>query len=440
MTTTTPTTARAPRPPLPVPFYYGWVMAAVSALTLAVVFGYRFVFSVTFVPLLQEFGWDRATTAGIVSAQVLTYGVLVPVTGVIVDRIGPRVIIPIGVAIATGATLLTSQAHELWQFYLLFGPLAALGTAMGGYIPIFVLMNAWFQRKRATAFGIALAGNGGSFVMAGIGQVLIEHVGWRWAMGLMAAGLGGLTLLLTAVLLRRLPSDVGQEVDGDPAPAAGAPSPAAARMEVVDTAWAARRWTARAALATVPFWCFFWANLTLWGIANSMLTQHQAAYVLDAGHTAGAVAAMVGMYGVALVAGNLCGFLADRFGREVVYTGGCLCVFAGLVVLLLATNPELPWLLLVYAVLFGFGFGIISPTATAAIADVFAGPHLGAINGLVVVSFGLGGSFSPWLAGYIYDQTHTYLPAFLLALACIAASVALMWVARPSRVRAVRRP
>ena len=62
------------------------------------------------------------------------------------------------------------------------------------------------------------------------------------------------------------------------------------------------------------------------------------------------------------------------------------------------------------------------------IADVFQGPNLGVINGLVVTSFGLGGSFSPWLAGWVFDHTGSYVPAFLFALSAVVVSAVLIWV------------
>jgi MFS family permease len=172
-------------------------------------------------------------------------------------------------------------------------------------------------------------------------------------------------------------------------------------------------------------------------MANSMLTQHHAAYALDSGHPPAAIAAMVAVYGAGVVAGNLSGFLADRFGRELTYSGGCVAIFAGLIMLMVAGNPQAGWALTVYAALFGYGFGLISPTGTAAIVDVFQGPHLGAINGLIVVSFGLAGAFSPWLGGFIFDQTGSYTPAFVVALASVVAAATLVWVARPSSVRRV---
>jgi len=51
----------------------------------------------------------------------------------------------------------------------------------------------------------------------------------------------------------------------------------------------------------------------------------------------------------------------------------------------------------------------------------------------------LADTIGPWLAGFIYDQTQTYLPAFLLSLASVLLACVLIWIARPSAVRAVRR-
>ena len=129
---------------------------------------------------------------------------------------------------------------------------------------------------------------------------------WRFAALTLAVVLGGGTLAATALLLRRRPEDVGQTVDGEPPTSAGQAGPQRGALQVVDAAWAGRNWTAKSALRTLKFWCFFTANLTVWGIANSMLTQHHAAYAQDAGHSSATIAAMVGLYGITNVIGNLC--------------------------------------------------------------------------------------------------------------------------------------
>ena len=421
-------------------FYYGWVMVGSSAVTMSIIGGFRFSFTVFYVAILSEFGWDRASTAAIASVNVFTYGALVALSGVFVDRFGPRVMIPVGAAIYSGVMMLSSQASELWHFYLLSGVLGGLGFALCGYIPHFVVLTNWFVKRRGRAYGLAQAGNGTSFLIAALSQVLITAFGWRGAYLFLGGVLGVPAVLLPLVLIRRHPHDLGLQPDGESSEAT--PSPEANRryhLQVVDERWVGTQWTLKTVAKTRQFRALFLANLLIWGFGFTLVMTHQAAYARDAGHSQATVALMLGLYGVVNIAGSLCGFLSDRLGREITYTLGACCAALGLVALLLAVDPTQPWLLLAYTALFGFGLGLAGPAMSAAHADLFQGPHFGAINGLIVTGFGIGGTISPWLAGFVFDRTQTYVPSFLLAIGAILAACALMWVARPSAVRAVRR-
>ena len=46
------------------PFFYGWVIIAVTFVTMAIGVNARTAFSLLFPPILGEFGWDRGVTAG----------------------------------------------------------------------------------------------------------------------------------------------------------------------------------------------------------------------------------------------------------------------------------------------------------------------------------------------------------------------------------------
>jgi len=52
--------------------------------------GLYFSFPVFFVALLDEFGWSRGATAAAFSISSVVQGVLSPVVGILVDRLGPR--------------------------------------------------------------------------------------------------------------------------------------------------------------------------------------------------------------------------------------------------------------------------------------------------------------------------------------------------------------
>jgi nitrate/nitrite transporter NarK len=67
-------------------------------------------------------------------------------------------------------------------------------------------------------------------------------------------------------------------------------------------------------------------------------------------------------------------------------------------------------------------------------ADVFAGPHLGAILGVVQAGGGLGGAIGPYLGGWLFDVTGSYGLAFMAASVAVTGSAVAAWfAARPGR-------
>ena len=71
------------------------------------------------------------------------------------------------------------------------------------------------------------------------------------------------------------------------------------------------------------------------------------------------------------------------------------------------------------------------------VAEIFEGPHYGAIFGTLTVALIGGGAAGPWIAGVIHDATGSYRLAFLLAIACCVVSAAAIWIAAPRKVRLV---
>jgi cyanate permease len=56
---------------------------------------------------------------------------------------------------------------------------------------------------------------------------------------------------------------------------------------------------------------------------------------------------------------------------------------------------------------------------------------------MMVLGFSLGGTLSPWLAGYLYDTTGSYDSAFALLIAALLASALMMRLVAPGKLSPV---
>jgi MFS family permease len=87
------------------------------------------------------------------------------------------------------------------------------------------------------------------------------------------------------------------------------------------------------------------------------------------------------------------------------------------------------WLLYVYVIFFGIGFGSRAVIFSALTADIFSGKGFGAILGYSTVAVGVGGALGSYLGGVFYDWTGSYLVSFGLSAIVLAGSDACIWLA-----------
>lgn len=420
-------------------FYYGWVIVAVAFVCLALAYSAWHSFSIFFVAILAEFGWSRASTALVGSLIMVVYALFSPVSGFLVDRLGPRVVIPAGGVVLAGGLFASSRIAEPWHIYLFYGVITAIGINLVGNMANFVVLANWFSRRRGTAVGIASSGIGlGMLIIVPSLQAIINTAGWRTA--LLALGLTVLVVVpaVAAIFHRHRPEDMGLLPDGGPAAvgkaAAARPRPA---LRVVDHAWAERNWTIRSAAATGRFWLMLCAFL-LGSLSHQSVMVHQVAYLVDRGLDPMWGASMVGLVGICGSGGKvLWGWVSDRIGREGAYTLGMACVLAGVLILGLVVDPTQPWRTYLYAAVFGVGYGVTAPLSPLIIADVFQGKRFGSIYGMVYIGSGAGAAIGPWVSGLLFDLTRSYTASFTMSVVAAALSALGIWLAAPRKVRQV---
>jgi len=423
------------------PFFYGWVIVAVSFVTLALGVSTRTSFSLLFPPLLDEFGWDRGVTAAAFSIGFLASTIYAPFSGSLIDRFGPRPVLSLGVVLTSLGMATTPFVTEPWHLYLTLGVLVVGGAFLIGYVGHSFFLPNWFVRRRGLAVGIAFSGVGiGAITVLPLLQYIIEKIGWREACWSMAIVLAVLLIPLIATFQRRHPNDLGLEPDGATAAReadadAWSDKPAA---NVVDAAWAATEWTLARVLRTARFWWLF-VGYTSVLFAWYAVQVHQTKYLTETGFSASQAAYALGMVGLGGIAGQIgLGHLSDRIGREWAWSASCagyiLCCAA---LLLLPQHPGSTVLYIVIIASQGLlGYGLTSVLGAIPL-ELFEGRRYSTIFGVLSIGIGLGCAAGPWVTGVIYDAAGSYVLAWWLAIGLCALSLLCIWLAAPRKVRAV---
>ncbi len=411
--------------------HFPWVIVGISFIVLGLVYSAWYSFSIFFVSLLREFGWNRSTAAGAFSLFILIHGLIGLPVGKMVDRLGPGKIFIWGSLFLAGGLGLCSLIHAHWQFYLFFGVITAIGVGTTGWIPNTTIIQQWFREKRGLPFGMISAGVGiGILLYVPSLQHLILRVGWRRTYLVMAFSIPLVIITAAIVLLRRPPPCAAETVGASSPSFSGDPC-------AVDRAWVSRTWTVREALRTWQFW-----HLCLLFLSSNFVIQailaHQVAFFVDQGVNALRASYIVGTIGIVSIPGKVFwGTLSDRIGRELTYTLGLGCSFAGILCLILFAGFRSPFLPYAFAVSFGMGYAATASLAPLIIADFFSGKSFGSMVGTLWIPNGLGAAGGAWVAGLLFDRTGNYLTAFILMIGCTLCACLSIWKAAPRKIRSV---
>jgi len=396
-------------------FFYGYIIVVVAFLLMLMMWGAYYSFGIFFEPLLAEFGWTKAMTSGAFSLSFFLTGILGVFAGRLTDRFGPRVVLTVcGFFLGLGY-LLVSQTSTVWQLYLFYGVVVALGMS-ASVIPLQSTIARWFVKRRGTINGIIISGIGvGMVIIPPIAQWLISSYGWRTSY--IVVGITALvTIILTAQFLRRDPGKMGQLPYGEGELEIKVSSP--------DTGFSLRE-----ALRSWQFWTLVMA-LLCFTMGEGTILVHIVSHAIGLGISAASAALIIPVIGAISIPGRiLLGMAGDRIGNRPAYVIGFVFLSVSLFWLLVA--KEL-WMLYLFAVIYGFGYGGLSALISPIIAELFGLSSHGVIMGVVIMFGGTGGmAIGPLLAGHIFDITGSYQSAFLMYAAISVIGLILVSRLRP---------
>jgi len=415
-----------------IPSHFAWLIVGFSFITLALVYGVWYSFSVFFVALLKEFGWSRSIGAGAFSLFIIVSSIISPFVGNMVSSARPRRAIIWGSLLMGVGLALCSFTQTWWQFYIFFSLITAVGLGATGWVPHITIIQYWFKEKRGLATGIVSAGIGiGILVCVPSAQYLIIQLGWRIAYRIMAIFIPLIVISLAILFLKTPPQTASHQIE------VGIPVKTTKDPLVINEEWASRSWTVQRAMATRSFWLLALAFFLGSFIIQSVFA-HQVVFFVDRGLEALLASYIVGIVGVVSIGSKiLWGALSDKIGREITYTIGITCSILGMLLLILFNllpSPSLPYF---YAIFFGMGYAVQAALPPLITADFFEGHAYGGIFGTLMIFVGIGGAFGVWFAGFLHDQTGSYVPVFIITIICAFFSCLNIWWVAPGKIRIV---
>lgn len=428
MNEVTTTTGRKPR------YFYGWNIVGASFLAHI---AYRehasSLLGFFLKPLQNEFGWSRTGIAAVQSIGSISEAPVTLVVGPLIDRYGPRVLMPIGAIIVGLAMLGVTQINAIWQFYLLRGVTVAIGFTLMGRLVTDVAINNWFIKKRGRAIAIAQLGSTlSNIIFVPVTVFVIATSGWRTMFVVFAVVTWLVVLIPSAILMRRRPEDMGLYPDGIKSSAMEASSPGKKHAAPDNEASLPLEpvWSRREVLMTGTFWL-----LSLGFAVNRMAFQainlSLAPYIQDLGYGEAMLAAVMTLRPIiTAVSLPFMGFLSERAHRVIVRV--IPFVLQGIAVFFFLSADESEFLWFAVA-LYGLGHSGVVVIEGIIWANYFGRLSLGMVRSLAfLVAFGFVAS-GPIAINAVFDVLGSYRPAFIVIISLSAIVAFIMGVVRPPK-------
>ena len=381
--------------------FLGWRMVAVAFFVDFIAVGFFFhSYGIFFKAIATEFGDSRLGVSVGISVTQGVGALLAPFIGRAADRYPLKNIIATGaIAMGSGFVLLKFVQTPL-QFYLVLGVFIGFGAGAMGQLATSKLVSNWFVLKRGTALGIAATGISVSgVIMPAITAWLIGEYGWR--NGFLVNGIITLTVVVPVVLRLVItrPEDVGLLPDGETQ---------TSTLPQVKPPLKTREF-----IGNPNFW-YLVATIGLLFCVQSATLIHMVPQLTDRGislFSASFIASCTAFFGIL---GKLYyGALVDRWDvRNALWLAIVFQVTGQLCMLFVPGYFGF----LVGACLFGFGMGGIVPMQGAIVGAAFGRANFGRVLGAIRPPMSVFHLLGVPFAGWVYDKTGSYEPAFLTFL------------------------
>jgi len=305
--------------------FYGYAIVIIGVVMMVVSWGSYYSFGVFFNPLLDEFHWTRAMTAGAFSLAAIVQGAAGIAAGGLNDRYGPRVLMAVSGILLGISYICMSQVTEIWQLYIFYGLFNGIGMA-GPVNTIIPTVAHWFTKRRGVMAGIVMAGIGlGAVIVPFLANYLITIT--RWQTAYLYVGITIMVIIL--VLSRFLFKDPA--VKGQLALGAGESVKSAVATNPVSLSFSQ-------AAKTIQFWLVA-GMMVCYGYVLFTIMVHIVPHARDMLITADRAALIITTIGISSIIGKIVmGYVTDSIGARKAFLISFIMMGAALFSLLALTE------------------------------------------------------------------------------------------------------
>jgi MFS family permease len=397
-----------------------WWLVIAGCITHAVNTGFSYFGMSAFFPAIEhEFNWSRTAISGAFSLARVESGFMGPFEGYLTDRLGARRIMFIGIGLCVLGFFTLSMVNSLPMLYVVVVIGIVLGSSIGYYLPVSVLIAKIFHEKRSLAFGIFRMGPGLSGPLVPVVGWMIGLWGWRTA-----AVISGLILLLVGFPLAYAISRISQTQE-------------AAQQRHPEGELRARRFTAGSsdpqltlseALHTPAFWTFSIA-MALRHMVTEGVSVHFVILLVDRGWSMTEASTLLGVSTLIGTPARIgMGWLGDLVDKKRLVM--VLLLALGCSVFLMGSAPQAT-AFTVCMVIYSLAYGGLAALQEPIRADYFGTRAFATIQGTSRSVTTLGTFMGPILAGFLYDVTKSYASAFAIFAVVSLLAMVFMFATKP---------
>lgn len=407
----------------------------------AIAYGGLYTFPALSVAFAQEFGISRTLAVTPWTMFLLMTAISSPLLGRAYDEWADRDLLTASMVLLAGGWLAVYLAPDIAVVILAYAAFHALGLQLA-FIGISTAIARRYAGVSGLALGVAYAGPGiGVAIALPVAAGLIQTAGWRTAsLAFLAASLVGVAFvwLMTSGPQIVIPARRTRAIEsGQAAQASGlhetsAPGAVSAGFEPLPPGSGTRRQSVRRTIRTRRFWAFFAGAIAI-GMFDEGVLQSFIPHAVGIGFGAEFAAFALGSQSLAYVVGQVVGGgLSDRLGRRIVGIAAAAFVGGG-VLLAFGASTQNSGLVVAGIVAHGIGTGATIAVRSAAFSDVFGGSNFGTIFGLLAVAYPIGGAIAVYTGAIAVDETGSYQPLVVLAIAAVLFWAVILWLAGPRR-------